>query len=73
MHSVCDTVGDDGAVLVYGYRSLDIEMPQTVRGFCGVPTAKPVAYPAPDLPRSRATGRPRAGGCPSSPGSPLMS
>ena len=49
VHSVCDTVGDDGAVLVYGYGYLDLELPQTVRGFCGVPTAKPRSVGAVNL------------------------
>jgi hypothetical protein len=40
VHHICRTAGDDGAVLVYGARYLDIELPQTIRGFCGVPVAK---------------------------------
>jgi hypothetical protein len=41
VHDLCRAVGSDGAVLVYGYRYVDLEFPQTLRGFCGVPVAKP--------------------------------
>jgi hypothetical protein len=37
VHHICRAAGDDGAVLVYGYHFLDIELPQPIRGFCGVP------------------------------------
>lgn len=41
VHDLCRAVGPDGAVLVYGYQYVDLEFPQTLRGFCGVPVAKP--------------------------------
>lgn len=40
VHGICATAGDDSAVLVFGYRYLDIELPSAIREFCGVPTAK---------------------------------
>jgi hypothetical protein len=39
VHQICDVAGDDSAVLVTGGMFLDIELPQAVRAFCGVPTA----------------------------------
>jgi hypothetical protein len=36
---ICDEVGSDGAVFVFGGGFIDVLLPQTVRGFCGVPAA----------------------------------
>ena len=45
-------------------RYLDIELPQTMRGFCGVPAAEPVELPDPISRSSRARLEgARAGGC----------
>lgn len=58
VHHICRTAGDDGAVLVYGARYLDIELPQTIRGFCGVPVAKSSTVDVLQLARDwRALGR----------------
>src|SRR5207245_58506 len=43
VHHICRVAGDDSAVLVYGYRYLDIELPQPIRGFCGVPVGRATA------------------------------
>jgi hypothetical protein len=40
IHGVCRRTGSDGAVFIYGGAFLDLELPQTIRGFCGVPAAK---------------------------------
>jgi hypothetical protein len=39
IRGVCAAIGDDGAAIVVEGESLAQELPQTVRGFCGVPTA----------------------------------
>ncbi len=58
VHHICRTAGDDGAVLVYGSRYLDIELPQTIRGFCGLPVAKSSAVDMLELARDwKALGR----------------
>ena len=49
VHEVCRGVGRDSAVLVYGGANLGVELPQTVRGFCGVPVAAPRNYKVLDL------------------------
>jgi hypothetical protein len=49
VHSICDAVSDDGAILVHGYAYLNLELPQTLRGFCGVPTATPRRHDQIDL------------------------
>jgi hypothetical protein len=37
VHHVCSSAGSDSAVLVYGHRFLDVELPDAIRAFCGVP------------------------------------
>jgi hypothetical protein len=39
VHTICTTVGPDGAVAVQPEGLLAITLPQAVRGFCGVPAA----------------------------------
>jgi hypothetical protein len=51
IHTICRTVGRDAAVVEYGFHYADLELPQTIRGFCGVPTAKPRHLGAVDLPQ----------------------
>jgi hypothetical protein len=48
VHGICRETGPDAAVLVFGGAFLNIELPDTVRAFCGVPTAKssPTDLPA---------------------------
>jgi hypothetical protein len=46
---VCSATGDDAAILVVPYASLGMILPQTLRGFCGVPVAKPRAPEAVDV------------------------
>jgi hypothetical protein len=58
VHHICRTAGDDGAILVFGARYLDIELPQTIRGFCGLPVAKSSTVDMVELARDwRALGR----------------
>jgi hypothetical protein len=40
VHDICEGVGRDGAVLVYGGGFIHIELPPAVLVFCGVPTAR---------------------------------
>ena len=37
VNDICRTTGPDTAVLVYGHAFLNIELPQPIRAFCGVP------------------------------------
>jgi hypothetical protein len=39
--TICDAMPRRSAVVVYGQTFVDLEWPQTVRGFCGVPVARP--------------------------------
>ena len=39
VHDLCQTVGANGAVGIEPFGTLGMELPQTVRGFCGVPSA----------------------------------
>jgi hypothetical protein len=48
--TICRTTGPDGAVFIYGTDYVDLEWLQTVRGFCGVPVAKPYGDKAVDVP-----------------------
>jgi hypothetical protein len=45
---ICSEAGDDGAILIVGHQFIDLELPQTLRSFCGIPTAKP-RVPGADL------------------------
>lgn len=40
VHELCRAAGPDGAVLIHGYRYVNLEFPQTLRGFCGIPATK---------------------------------
>jgi hypothetical protein len=40
VHDLCRAAGADGAVFVYGRRYVNLEFPQTLRSFCGIPVAK---------------------------------
>jgi hypothetical protein len=39
IHGVCKRAGPDSAIFIFGAAYLDLELPQTIRGFCGVPAA----------------------------------
>lgn len=39
VHKICDAAGADGAIAVEPFGLLALELPQTLRGFCGVPAA----------------------------------
>ena len=39
VHTICDAAGADAAIAVEPYGLLALELPQTLRGFCGVPAA----------------------------------
>jgi hypothetical protein len=41
VHRMCDDLGSDGAVLVTRSGLIHLELPQTIRSFCGVPAAVP--------------------------------
>jgi hypothetical protein len=50
INTLCRALPPDAAVLVLGAGYVDLEWPQTVRGFCGVTTARPSPNrPAPDI------------------------
>jgi hypothetical protein len=51
VHGICNVAGHDGAVLVYGGHYLDLELPQVIRAFCGVPTANSYSVDFPQLAR----------------------
>jgi hypothetical protein len=51
VHHICRAAGDDTAVLVYGYHFLDVELPQPLSGFCGVPAGKATGVDLPLLAR----------------------
>lgn len=58
IHGICRESGDDAAVLVFGGAYLDVELPDVIRAFCGVPTAKSSTADLPRLAQSwRAAGR----------------
>lgn len=51
LSGICRETGPDAAVLVFGGAFLDLELPDTVRAFCGVPTAKSSTTDIPALAR----------------------
>jgi len=51
VHHVCSSAGSDGAVLVYGHRFLDVELPDAIRAFCGVPVGAATGIDLPQLAR----------------------
>ena len=44
VRELCSATGHDSAILVYGYGTLALVLPQTLRGYCGVPVAQPRTY-----------------------------
>jgi hypothetical protein len=42
MHQLCRSAGPDAAVLVIGFKFIDLETPATFRAFCNDPAAKPL-------------------------------
>jgi hypothetical protein len=58
VHGICRETGSDAAVVVFGGAYLDLELPDTVRAFCGVPTAQSYTADLPALARTlKNTGR----------------
>jgi hypothetical protein len=39
VHKVCSKTKNDSAVFIFGAAYLDLELPQTIRAFCGIPAA----------------------------------
>lgn len=50
VHDLCRSAGPDAAMIVLGTDYIDLEWPQSVRGFCGIPAARPnPKRPNPDV------------------------